>query len=385
MRTFEELRELTDRPLRATPFYGNHREQGATLFLSGEWVRALEYDGLGATAEHRACRSHAGLFDVSSIGKLAICGPGARSMLNRAMTRDIRALRPGRGAYTCACDERGRILADPIVYCCSESHFYVTVSGAQSGELADWLRRLASREVTIEDRTVSLAYLAVQGPAARQVLASICGGLDLSSAALPYFSCAEARIASVPTLLCRTGYTGEAGYELNFSAEYGAHMWSELLAAGESSGLVPCGAMALQTLRLEKAYPGYGWDLSVDNDPFEAGLGWTVEFDSGDFIGRKALLTASERLPRRRLLPIRFEARTTMVQAGDAIELDGRTVGRVTSALFGPTVNAWIGLALVDSSVRPGEMVSSIGPDRTAVGTIANGAFYDPEGNRLRA
>jgi aminomethyltransferase len=206
---------------------------------------------------------------------------------------------------------------------------------------------------------------------------------DLGAEALPYFGCRCVDLDGFECFLARTGYTGELGFELNFPAEFALSVWERLSGLGARYGLRPCGGMALQSLRIEKAYRNYGNDISTDTNPVEAGLAWVVKPDGRTFVGRDAILRAQERPLARKLLNLWIES-DEAPSVGDAIVSEGRRVGRVTSAVFGPTIGAPVAMAYVRAPFYDDgaalEVVSAWGE---AKARRCHGAFYDPSGSRL--
>jgi aminomethyltransferase len=230
------------------------------------------------------------------------------------------------------------------------------------------------------------AYLSIQGPRSRELLASLTDA-DLSTAALPYYAFTIANVAGVPdVLLSRTGYSGELGYEIFYPVEYAEHVWDRVFEAGAGLGVRPCGLGALRTLRLEKKYVLFGLDANDATTPLEAGLAWTVKFDKPSFAGRDALVRQRAAGPERRLILVEFPSLDFVPPIGAPISVDGREVGKVTSADRGYAVGKALALGYVTRAhAEQGREVEVAGPDATSIGRIHLRALYDPEGLRLRA
>ncbi|NLT56435.1 MAG: aminomethyl transferase family protein [Actinomycetales bacterium] len=367
---------------RRTPFHLRHEQAGAVFYRKGDWIRPLRYGD--PVEEHLRCRSAGGVFDVHSMGKVVVRGPGAVDLLDLALAADVRGLEVGDARYGCLCGEDGGILDDLIVYRTDEARYYLITNTFSRERVLGILDGLAGPATTVEDVTSAIAYVAVQGPRSRRLLADLGVSTRRGEEEIPYFGCTTTTWDGVPLLLARTGYTGELGYELNVPAEYALDVWDSVCRAGEPHGVTPCGGEALMSLRLEKGYRSYGSDIDPSVSPVEAGLSWTVAWHKPAFTGREALLAAREHGPTRRavyLLGLDGSDFGPQAVLGDA---DGRPVGVVTSGLYGPSVEAHVGLGYLDSSVR-------VTPD--TVLTLADGGrvrpatrpFFDPTGERLRA
>ncbi|MDW8245250.1 MAG: glycine cleavage system aminomethyltransferase GcvT [Sandaracinaceae bacterium] len=332
-----------------------HRALGARMVAFAGWELPLEYRGI--IEEHKAVRERAGIFDVSHMGEFTIEGPKAEEAVDLLLTGDASKLPVGRAMYTLACNERGTILDDLIVYRRAKERFLVVVNAANRQKLkahfeAVLSRWIAQKELVFADRSDDTALFAVQGPRAAAVLAH--ARTEKAILDLPPFGCHDGIIASCRAFVGRTGYTGEDGFELFVHAEDAARLWNELLAGGEPEGLVPCGLGARDTLRLECAYPLYGNEIDESTHPFEAGLGWTVKLEKErDFIGKEALLRLSTQPLERKLVAFKMVGRG-IARHGHAIypwsgesEVKGQAIGRVTSGAPSPSLGGAIGLGYV--------------------------------------
>jgi aminomethyltransferase len=321
-----------------TPLYDWHVAHGARMVDFGGWDMPVQYTNI--VEEHQAVRQAAGLFDVSHMGRLAFAGPGALPLIQSVYTNDAAIMRDGQVRYGLICNADGGVRDDVLVY--RRPHGYAMVVNASNRDkIVAWLgEHQAGRDVEVRDRTPDTCMVAVQGPNAL----ALCRGLvEADAGALAYYHAAQATYRGTPCVVSRTGYTGEDGLELIVAAEQGLPLWEELVRRGAR----PCGLGARDTLRLEAAMPLYGHELNEDIDPFQAGLGWAVKLDKGDFIGRDALVRRRQdpTLPRRvgLELPGKRSARE-----GAAVLRDGRPVGRVTSGTFTPTLNKALAMAYVE-------------------------------------
>jgi aminomethyltransferase len=328
--------------LLTSPLHEKHTALGATLGAFGGWSMPLAYPA-GTVAEHTSVREAVGVFDVSHLGKLAITGPGAADFVNRCFTADLGKIGPGKAQYTLCCTESGGVVDDIIVYLVGPDEVLAVPNAANAARVAELLRAAAPDGVTVTDRHRDLAVLAVQGPKAAEVLVTVLpGAADL--AGMEYMAFAD--VAGVR--VCRTGYTGERGYELLVPADDAPRVWDALLAAAEPLGGGPAGLGARDTLRTEMGYPLHGQDLSEDITPVQAGSGWAVGWSKPEFWGRTALLAEKEAGPARRLRGLRATGRG-VPRPGMAVLADGKQVGATTSGTFSPTLKTGVALALIDT------------------------------------
>ncbi|WP_232677032.1 glycine cleavage system aminomethyltransferase GcvT [Nocardioides sp. R-C-SC26] len=337
--------------LLTSPLHDRHHALGAKFAEFGGWSMPLQYAGV--VEEHHAVRDAVGLFDVSHLGKVKITGPGAAAFVNATLSNDLAKIAPGKAQYTLCCDEEtGGIVDDLIVYFHGEDDVLLVPNAANTPEVVRRLGAAATEELTITDLHRELAVLAVQGSSADDVLAAV--GLPVGH---EYMSFAVATFEGADVVVCRTGYTGERGYELIAPNAVAGALWDAVLAAGEPFGIAPCGLGARDTLRTEMGYPLHGQDISLDVTPNEARLGWAVGWAKPAFWGREVLLAERERGPRRRLC--------ALVSTGRAIPRPGMSVsltpdvllGEITSGTFSPTLRTGIALALLSSTVGPDAQV----------------------------
>ncbi|ADG06898.1 glycine cleavage system aminomethyltransferase GcvT [Kyrpidia tusciae] len=369
--------------VRTTPYYPHHVALGAKMMEKGGWIRPAVYTSV--EEEVRNTRTNVGIIDVHSMGKFEVIGREAYLLMQYAMTNDLRRIGKGRqGIYTCLCKDDGGIVDDVIVYYLDNELFYLITNTLSREKVGRWLADMRDRlavDAHVIDVTSSTAYLAVQGPKSADVVAELLGD---GIRALSYFEMAEFRLSDSPVLLTRTGYTGELGYELHFPSEYAFWMWECVTEAGRGYGMRPVGGFAIQTLRAEKAYRAYGTDMDANTNPFEAGLGWTVRLDKGDFAGKSALADIQHRGVTRRLTGFRLDlAAGSLPEKGTALRCEGRTAGYLTTVCASPTLGCVIAMGYVGAEFFRTERFE-IGDANGGFAFVTEMPFYDPKGERVR-
>jgi aminomethyltransferase len=331
-----------DEPL-TSPLHDRHVALGATLGAFGGWLMPISYPA-GTVAEHHAVRSAVGIFDASHLGKLAITGPGAVAFANSCFTGDLERIAPGQAQYTLCCADDGGVVDDLIVYMSGPDDVLAMPNAANAAQVAQRLRAAAPADIEIIDRHRELAVLAVQGPRAAETAAAVVGPLELDYMA--FTDVGDIRV-------CRTGYTGERGFELLIPVDDAGRVWDELVRAAGAVGGGPAGLAARDTLRTEMGYPLHGQDLTLDISPVQAGSGWAVGWGKPEFWGRDALLAEKAAGPARRLRGLRATGRG-VPRPGMTVLRDGSPVGITTSGTFSPTLKIGIALALIDSAAGVG-------------------------------
>jgi len=344
-----------DSQLRRSPLHDRHVALGAKTAPFGGWEMPLEYAGGGVLKEHSAVREAVGVFDVSHLGTLRVRGRGARAHVDSCLTNSLDRIGPGQAQYTLACDEAtGGVVDDLIAYLVSDDDLLLVPNAANAAEVARRLRAAAPDGIEVVDLHEQEAILAVQGPRCDEVLAAL--GLPVAH---PYMSFESGAVGDVRVVVCRTGYTGERGYELVLPSEGAPRVWDQLLELGAPYGIRPCGLGARDTLRTEMGYPLHGHELSLDISPVKARVVWAVGWDKPAFWGREVLVAerAAKAGPLLRGLKAlgRGIPRPGMQVTGSD-EGDG-ALGTVTSGTFSPTLRSGIGLALLDRSVVDGDVV----------------------------
>ena len=337
---------MADPRLKQSPMHQRHEALGAKFAEFGGWSMPLEY-AAGVVKEHTAVREAVGLFDVSHLGKAMVTGPGAAAFVNATLSNDLGRIRPGKAQYTLCCDqETGGIVDDLIAYYHDDEHVLLVPNAANTAEVVRRLVAAAPEGVAVHDHHEEYAVLAVQGTRSDEVLDRV--GLPSGH---EYMSFVQGEFEGVGVVVCRTGYTGERGYELIVGNEAAGALWDALLAAGEEFGMLPCGLGSRDTLRTEMGYPLHGQDISLDVTPVQAGLGWAVGWKKDTFWGKDALVAEKEAGPRRRL--------RGLVAVGRGIPRPGMGVtltqdvplADITSGTFSPTLKKGIGLALIPTMV----------------------------------
>ena len=329
--------------LRRTPLYDEHRALGARLVDFAGWEMPVQYEGI--KAEHQAVRTAAGLFDVSHMGEAFFRGPDAERAVQRLVTRDVSRLETGQSGYSAVCYEDGGTVDDVLVYRRPEGFLVVVNASNREKDLDHFRAYTEDLDVEISDETEAWALLALQGPEAVQLLQNLTE-TDLSN--LKYFRFTEGEVAGARTIISRTGYTGEDGFELYLPSDDAPRVWRELLEAGAT----PAGLGARDTLRLEAGMCLYGNELDPETTPLEAGIGFAVHLDKEqEFIGQDALRREKEEGLRKKLVGFEVEGRG-IARHDHPVRVEDETVGRVTSGTLSPTLNRAIGLALVSPGVE---------------------------------
>lgn len=307
----------------------------------------------GISEEHRAVRERVGLFDVSHMGEIDIRGPGAVGLVDRIVTGDVRKVSDGQALYTCACNERGTILDDLIVYRHAADHVLVVCNASNRDKIVAHFLAAARPDAAVRDVSDDYALLALQGPKAFQVLAA--AGSDAPLSELPSFRFRPARVAGVSVTVARTGYTGEDGVELFVAPTDAVALYRALMSAGAEHGIQAIGLGARDTLRLEARLSLYGNDIDETTNPLEAGLGWIVKLEKPEFIGREALLAIRERGLSRRLIGFEMTGRGIARHGYPLCDSAGNVLGICTSGGPSPTLGKNIGLGyLLVASSEPG-------------------------------
>jgi aminomethyltransferase len=328
--------------MKKTQLYDRHVALGGRIVEFAGWQLPVQYP-TGPIEEHHTVRRAAGLFDIDHMGQLEVRGPDALPYLQKLVTWDVSRNEMGEAHYAFLCYDDGGIVDDIFVYRLP-GRYMVVINGANVEKDYEWARaHTHGFDVEVTNLSPDVYMLAFQGPKALPVLQKLTR-VDLSR--LTFHYAVEGDVAGIPTVIGRTGYTGEDGFELFFPAEEAVQMWDEILRAGEPEGVRPIGLAARDSLRFEPCLPLYGQEIGPDINPFQARLGWAVRFDKGDFIGREALLKA--KLEKTPLTLVGFE----MVDPGVPrhlykIAVDGLACGEVTTGNYSPTLGKYLGLGFV--------------------------------------
>jgi aminomethyltransferase len=335
--------------LKKTPLNEVHRKLGARMVEFGGWDMPVQYKGV--IEEHLAVRGAAGLFDVSHMGEIEVKGPGAIAYIQELTINDASTLVNGQIQYSAFCYPHGGVVDDVTLYRFDHDHYLFCVNASNADKDFAWMEEVLEEGnfpgVTLRNRSAEFAQLALQGPAAPAILARL---TDTDLAKIAYYHFYEGLVAEVPTIISRTGYTGEDGFELYFAPQAAEQVWNALMEAGAPDGLAPIGLGARDTLRLEMKYALYGHELSPEITPLEAGLGWITKLEKPGFIGRDALLRQKQEGVPRRLVGFRM-TEAGVPRAEYPVFAGEREVGRVTSGTMSPSLRIGIGLALVETDL----------------------------------
>ncbi len=336
-----------------SPLHERHEELGAKFAEFGGWSMPLEYANAGILAEHQAVRQGVGVFDVSHLGKVTVRGPGAAEFINRCFTNDLTKIGPGKAQYTLACAEDGGTIDDLIAYLNADDDVFLIPNAANSATVVSLLEAAAPAGIDIINQHQDFAVIAVQGAKSDELLTALGLAVDHE-----YMSFVSEELAGVHLTVCRTGYTGERGYELVIPVADALAVWDRVMAVGETLGVQACGLGARDTLRTEMGYPLHGNDLSPDISPVMARAAWAVGWNKPEFWGKAALSEQKETKSTRLLRGIKAVKRGIPRPGMTVSNATGDTIGSVTSGTFSPTLREGIGLALLDRSVAIGEVVT---------------------------
>lgn len=324
------------------PLEARHRALGASFAEFGGWLMPVSY--AGTVSEHQTTRTAVGLFDVSHLGKVLIQGPAAAEFVNSAFTNDLTRIGPGKAQYTLCCNKAGGVIDDLIAYYVADDEIFLVPNATNTAAVVAALQETAPASLTITNEHRSYAVLAVQGPRAAAVL----DALNLPSG-MDYMSYLDAPFAGFSVRVCRTGYTGEYGYELLPPWESAGEVFDALVSAVADAGGELAGLGARDTLRTEMGYPLHGHELSPEISPLQAGCGWAVGWRKESFFGRDALLAEKAAGPQRKMRGLRAVGRGVLRPELTVFE-GARQVGVTTSGTFSPTLQTGIALALIDTA-----------------------------------
>ena len=334
--------------MKQTPLIAQHRAAGAKLVDFAGWEMPIQYSGV--LDEYHTVRSKAGLFDVSHMGRLMVSGAGALAFLQSVTTNDVAKLAVGQAHYSMVCNDEGGIKDDIFVYRLKPTDYLLCVNASNRAKVLTWLQaRPRDASVVLEDHSDQTAQIALQGPLSKDILVAL-GGTAVTTLKL-HHTC-EAMLASIPSLVARTGYTGELGYELYVPADRVGGLWESMIEAGASKGLKPAGLGSRDLLRLEMGYLLYGNDIDETITPIEAAVEWTVRTEKGPFPGRATLLGQKECGTAKRF--IGFELLEKAVPRRGCKILDSQSsqpIGEVSSGNLSPLLQKGIGLGYVPSAL----------------------------------
>jgi aminomethyltransferase len=336
--------------MKRSPLDEKHLALGAKMADFGGWSMPIEYPGGGVLAEHTAVRERVGLFDVSHLGKASVVGNGALDFLNHCLTNDLNKIEDGSAQYTLLCAPNGGVIDDLIAYRNSSSDFFLVPNASNTSDVVKVLQEQAPPGVEVKNLHNDFAVLAIQGPLAPQVLAQLGVVTDID-----YMAFTHVTISGADVIVCRTGYTGEQGFELLPRVEDASRVWDAITDVITIMGGLVCGLGARDTLRTEMGYPLHGHELGLQITPVEASAGWAIGWKKASFIGSEILKDQREKGASRKSFALKSLDRG-IPRAGMVVkDINGSTVGEITSGTFSPTLKVGIGLALLKSDIEIGQ------------------------------
>ena len=336
--------------MKSSPLNDKHLALNAKMADFGGWMMPIEYPGAGVLAEHAAVRERVGLFDVSHLGKASVVGQGALDFLNQCLTNDLNKIENGSAQYTLLCTPDGGVVDDLIAYRNSADDFFLVPNASNTTDVVKVLQEKAPAGIEVKNLHNEFAVLAIQGPLAPQVLVQLGIMTDIDYMAFTHVS-----ISAADLIVCRTGYTGELGYELLPKVEDASRVWDAITDVIAPMGGLVCGLGARDTLRTEMGYPLHGHELSLQISPVEASASWAVGWKKESFIGSEILKGQKEGGASRKSFAIKSLDRG-IPRAGMSVKnSNGEIVGEITSGTFSPSLKIGIGLALLNSDVEVGQ------------------------------
>ena len=338
--------------MKISPLNQKHLDLNAKMADFGGWMMPIEYPGAGVLAEHAAVRERVGIFDVSHLGKASVTGVGALAFLNQCLTNDLTKISDGSAQYTLLCTPQGGVVDDLIAYRNSETDLFLVPNASNTTDVVAVLQKEAPSEISVTNLHNDYAVLAVQGPLAPKVLDALGINTDID-----YMAFAHVTIAGADVILCRTGYTGELGYELLPKAKDAVAVWDALVAAITPLDGLICGLGARDTLRTEMGYPLHGHELSLNISPVEASASWAVGWKKDKFLGSDVLVSQKNGSADRKSVAIKSLDRG-IPRAGMSVKnTKGEIIGEITSGTFSPTLKHGIALALVSKDIAVGDQL----------------------------
>jgi len=340
--------------LKRTSLFSAHQQLGARLVDFGGWEMPVQYTSI--TEEHLAVRHAAGIFDISHMGEVTVSGTGAAEFLNRVLTNDIRKLAPGLGQYTLMCNERGGVIDDLYTYQLSEGVYFLIINASRIEPDVAWLQSQAAKrtgELRLTDASHNYSAVAVQGPRVKEFINAVIPGASISAKRVGGVTELKKNeiggfcLDHCGVLVSRTGYTGEEGFEIVGGDEAIQLAWKKVLEIGRPFGIKPCGLGARDTLRTEVCYPLYGHELDETTTPVEAGLGFFVSLDKGEFNGRSILAEQKAKGVQKKLVAFKMADKCAPPRPQYLIWANGKSVGFVTSGTQSPSLNLGVGMGYV--------------------------------------
>jgi aminomethyltransferase len=353
-----------------TPLYAYHVKAGAAMTEFAGYSMPVQYTDI--LKEHMAVRTEVGLFDVSHMGEVLVAGPGALPYLNQLLTNDFTGMAVGRVRYSPMCNPQGGVIDDLLIYRMGPETYLAVVNAGNHDKDVAWMRQQRFDDVTLTDISDTVAQLALQGPRAKAVLAKL---TDEAGLPAKYYTFKDkVAVAGIPTLVSKTGYTGEDGYELYCDADKAGALWEAVISAGEGEGLTLCGLGARDTLRLEAAMPLYGHEMDDSVSPLETGLDFAVKMNKPDFIGKAALAAKGE--PAITRVGLKVTGRG-IIREHCPLFLDGKPVGHTTSGTFLPYLKGAYAMALVEkTAAQVGAPLTALVRGREIAAQVVSLPFY---------
>jgi aminomethyltransferase len=329
---------VTEAATKRTALYDEHVKLGAKMVPFAGWLMPVQYTSI--VEEHQAVRKSLGIFDISHMGQLIVDGSGARGWLNTMLTNNIDKLEVGQGQYTFVLNDKAGIIDDLIAYRIADRKFLLVVNASGTEQDFDWLDRHRPDDVRLGDRSAYFGGVAIQGPRIGELFVNLPARNHI----------VDVELEGMSISMARTGYTGEDGVEVFFSADDAAKFWNLVLDKGKDLRIKPCGLGARDTLRLEMCYPLNGSDLSPERNPIEAGLGFFVDLTKPKFTGRDILLKTKENGPREKLVPFKMKDKGPPPRPHYGVFENGKRIGEVTSGTLSPSLNWGVGMAYINSA-----------------------------------
>ena len=335
-----------------SPLHQRHIELGAKLAPFGGWEMPLEYAGGGVLAEHSATRDAVGIFDVSHLGTATLIGPNAADHLNEVLTNDINRIKPGQAQYSTILSENGTVVDDLIVYLRSKDEVLIIPNAGNATTVLEIIKKSIPSDVVVKNLHNDIAIIAIQGPKSIELVNDLGLATDME-----YMSFKDISFMGSSVTICRTGYTGEKGFEVLVPAAKALNFWDEVFKKGQKYGAKAVGLGARDTLRTEMGYPLHGQDISLTISPLEAGLSWAVIMDKPKFLGKDALVREKANGVKRKLVGIKAVERAIPRSHMKVMDQSNNELGEITSGTFSPTLREGIALALLESTVKVGDNV----------------------------
>ena len=371
--------------LKKTPLHDTHVALGAKMVNFAGFTMPIQYAGI--RAEHMAVRQAAGLFDVSHMGEIFVMGPQASTFVQHLVTNDVTRLSNFQAMYTVMCNEEGGVVDDLLVYRFREDAYMLVVNAANIAEDLAWMESQNTVGAALHNTSDYIALFALQGPRSLEIMAKV---TDIAVSDLPFYHFVRPAPGTFfgceKSVISRTGYTGEVGLEIYMEREAAEQVWDAIMDAGAPLGLVPCGLGARDTLRLEAGYCLYGHELDISTNPFEAKLGWVTKLNKGPFVGHEALRSIKNNKPSRTLIGLILDQRGIPRQDYPVTDLQGRSIGSVTSGTMSPVLSQGIAMAYVPNRTEYTSLGTTLGitiRGKMQTATVVKPPFFKlgPSGN----